>query len=136
MGAPSETLLLTAVSVRHPQRCTDDVVFGFSGSSPPGVMVKIVSPPFTLAGSGAAVTVAGARFYQVRFEPASTFDFESGHDTYTGPTSIVPPGASHVRQLVETDSFEGVVTWIIGVGANDQFVFKATAAPPSLTLTF
>jgi hypothetical protein len=138
VGAPSETLLLTAVTVRHTARCTDEVVFGFaaSGSSPPGVTVKIVHPPFTLAGSGAAVTVAGQRFYEVQFQPASTFDFEAGHASYTGPSSIVATGTSHVRQVVNTDAFEGVVTWIVGVGADDQFVFKETASPPSLTLTF
>jgi hypothetical protein len=114
------------------------VVFTFAPlvGEAPGVRVTIVDPPFTLAGSGAGVTVAGQRFYKVSFEPASTFDFTSGHPSYPGPSSIVPVGTAHVRELVETDAFEGVVTWIIGVGANDQFMFTENASPPQLTLTF
>lgn len=138
MGAPSEPMLLTAVTARATARCTDEVVFSFSPSvaQNPGVHVKLVKPPFTLQGSGASVTVAGARFYEVTFEPASTFDVLAGHASYTGPTNIVPVGTSHVRQMVETDAFEGVVTWIIGVGAGDEFLAAASPSPPSLTLTF
>lgn len=138
IGAPADTLLLTSVTIRATARCTDEVVFGFASTpqDPPGVTISIVQPPFTLAGSGAPVSVAGQRFYKVQFEPASTFDFTSGHPSYTGPTNIVPTGTSHVRQVVNTVAFEGVVTWIVGVGAGDQFLFKETASPPSLILTF
>jgi hypothetical protein len=82
------------------------------------------------------VTIAGERFYQVKFETASTFNFETGKPSYTGPTNIVAKGTSHVRQLVNTEAFEGVVTWIVGVGADDEFLFEESASPPSLTLTF
>jgi hypothetical protein len=137
-GAPADTLLLTSVTVRATARCTDEVVFRFAATpqEPPGVTISIVKPPFTLAGSGAPVTVAGQRFYKVQFEPASTFDFTNEHPSYTGPTNIVPTGTSHVRQIVNTVAFEGVVTWIIGVGADDEFLFAGSATPPSLTLTF
>lgn len=136
-GPGSTTLLLTAVTVRRTARCTDTVVFSFSGATQsPGVHVSIAQPPFTLAGSGATVTVRGDRFYKVQFEPASTFDLGTGRPSYTGSTNITPTGTAHVRQLVETDSFEGVVTWIIGVGAGDQFFPVVAPSPPSLTLTF
>jgi hypothetical protein len=134
----AKTSLLTSVTVRATARCTDEVVFAFAAGSPVPVPVtiSIVKPPFTLAGSGAAVKVAGQRFYKVQFEPASTFDFTSGHASYTGPTNIVPTGTSHVLQVVNTVAFEGVVTWIIGVGPDDEFLFGGSATPPSLTLTF
>jgi hypothetical protein len=134
----SKTSLLTSVTVRASARCTDEVVFAFATGSPVPVPVtiSIVQPPFTLGGSGTPVKVAGQRFYKVQFEPASTFDFTSGHATYTGPTNIVPTGTSHVRQVVNTVAFEGVVTWIIGVGADDEFLFAGSAVPPGLTLTF
>jgi hypothetical protein len=112
-------------------------VFTFTGAvEAPGVRVSLATPPFTLAGSGVAVTVRGDRFYKVQFEPASTFDLGSGRPSYTGSTNFAAPGATHVRQLVETDSFEGVVTWIIGVGAGDRFLPAVTSSSPSLTLTF
>jgi hypothetical protein len=134
----AKTSLLTSVTVRATARCTDEVVFAFAAGAPVPVPVtiSIVQPPFTLAGSGAPVTIAGQRFYKVQFEPAATFDFTSGHPTYTGPTNIVPTGTHHVLQVVNTVAFEGVVTWIIGVGADDEFVFGGSATPPSLTLTF
>jgi hypothetical protein len=133
-----KTSRLTSVTVRATARCTDEVVFAFAQGSPVPVPVtiSIVKPPFTLAGSGATVTVAGERFYKVQFEPASTFDFTSGRPSYTGPANIVAQGTSHVRQMVNTVAFEGVVTWIIGVGAEDQFLFTGAAVPPSLTLKF
>ncbi len=136
--ASGPSSLLTSVTVRATARCTDEVVFAFATGSPVPVPVtiSIVKPPFTLAGSGAPVAVAGQRFYKVQFEPASTFDFTSGHATYTGPTNIIPTGTSHVRQVVNTVAFEGVVTWIIGVGPDDEFVFGGSATPPSLKLTF
>ena len=136
--AGGKTSLLTSVTVRATARCTDEVVFAFASGSPVPVPVtiSIVQPPFTLFGSGAPVTIAGQRFYKVQFEPASTFDFTSGHPTYTGPTNIVPNGTHHVLQVVNTVAFEGVVTWIIGVGADDEFVFGGSATPPSLNLTF
>ena len=140
IGAPAgaKTSLLTSVTVRATARCTDEVVFAFAAGSPlpVPVTISIVKPPFTLAGSGAPVAIAGQRFYKVQFQPASTFDFTSGHPSYTGPTNIVPTGTSHVRQVVNTVAFEGVVTWIIGVGADDEFVFGGSATPPSLKLTF
>jgi hypothetical protein len=136
--AGSKTSLLTSVTVRATARCTDEVVFAFATGSPVPVPVtiSIVHPPFTLAGSGAPVTIAGQRFYKVQFQPASTFDFTSGHPSYSGPTNIVPKGTSHVRQVVNTVAFEGVVTWIIGVGADDEFSFGGSATPPSIDLKF
>jgi hypothetical protein len=100
------------------------------------VTVKIVQPPFTRVESGAPLAIGGQRFYQVEFEPAATFDFTTGRSTYSGATSLVLPGAAHVVQVVETAAAEGVVTWIIGVHAGDEFVPTVAVSPPSLTLTF
>jgi hypothetical protein len=130
-------MLLTAVTVRATARCTDEVAFRFRSSVPnaPGVRVSMVHPPFIRAGSGAQVTVAGETFFQVRFEPAATFDIDSGQPTYSGPTSIVGTG-TQVRAVVNTDAFEGVVTWIVGVRAGDGFRFGLASSPPSLVLRF
>jgi hypothetical protein len=130
-------MLLTAVTVGATARCTDVVAFTFRSSSAhaPGVRVSMVNPPFTQAGSGERVTVAGETFFAVRFEPASAFDVESGQPSYTGPKSIVGSG-SQVRAVVNTEAFEGVVTWIVGVRAGDGFSYTTKSSPPSLILTF
>jgi len=130
-------MLLTAVTTRHVAPCTDSIVFTFASSvsSPPGVQVSLVTPPFTGV-DGRPRPVRGERFYRVQFEPASTFDFQTGKPSYTGSTDFTFIGAAHIVQIVETDAFEGVVTWIIGVHSGDQFVAVTTSSPPSLALTF
>jgi hypothetical protein len=97
----------------------DKVVFTFgpstgipSGTKPTGEL-KPTAPPFSLAGSGAQVDVAGHRFIAVTFRGMAIAD-EQGNPSYTGPDDI-KPNALAVRELRLVDDFEGVVTWIVGV---------------------
>jgi hypothetical protein len=99
------------------------------------VRIKQMTPPFVQRGSGAPVTVAGDSFFEVRFEPADTYDVVAGQPSYTGPKSIAGTG-SQVRAVVLTEAFEGVVTWIVGVRAGDGFSYTIASSPPSLVLTF
>jgi hypothetical protein len=92
-------------------------------------------------GSGAPVTVNGSAFVRVRCEPAYGYDFATGQPTYTGPKQITATGTKHVRQLVETGDFEGVLNWIIGLDAQRPFVVHtATVVGPQalnrLTIRF
>jgi hypothetical protein len=79
--------------------------------------------------SGAPVTVSGSAFVRLRCEPAYGYDFASGKPTYTGPKQITASGTQHVRELVQTGDFEGVLTWIIGLDAQRPFA-AATASVP------
>ncbi len=136
-AAPGDVMLLTAVQVRATAHCADAVTFTFRSAAAvrPGVRVMAVHPPF-LAASGKAIAVAGSAFYEVRFEPADTFDFTTGKPTYTGPGRITPTATSHVREVVNTEAFEGVVTWIVGVASGDRFRAELTSTPPALRLVF
>jgi hypothetical protein len=116
-------------------------VFAFiiKGGGVPSCSVAYKSGPFSNDASGAAVTVAGGAFAVVRCSPAYGYDFESGKTTYTGPKRIDPTGTNHVRELVETGDFEGVVTWVIGLDSQRPYHAVAQRTPPgvsSLALTF
>jgi hypothetical protein len=114
--APSDRL--TGVAV-EPGIGVDKIVFTFgpstgipSGTKPTGEL-KPTAPPFSLAGSGQAVDVAGQRFIAVTFRGMAIAD-EQGNPSYTGPDDI-KPNALAVRELRLVDDFEGIVTWIAGV---------------------
>jgi hypothetical protein len=74
----------------------DRVTFEFEGLRP-GYQVEYVDPPITQDASGDVVEVNGNAFLQVRFEPASGFDVESGQETYTGPDVVEGNGTTNVQ---------------------------------------
>jgi len=136
--AAQPAALLTKVAVTT-EGCRDSVTFTFkpSASAVPGCKVQYKPGPFSQDGSGQPVAVAGSAFVSVRCAPAYGYDFTSGTTTYTGPKHITPTGTRHVREVVETGDFEGVLNWVIGLDANRGFDITAGSAPTrQLTITF
>jgi len=129
------TALLRAVNVTA-VRCADRVAFDFTTNqnTPPKCTIAYDQPPFTMDGSGAPVSVAGSAFVRVRCESAYGYDFSSGQPTYTGPKRITASGTQHVREVVETGDFEGVLNWVIGLDAQRPFAATTTtvAGPQAL----
>ena len=111
--------------------CVDHVVFDFDGkgSTPPGYTITYGTPPFTADASGAPVPVAGNAFVVVKVQPGYGYDFASGKQTYNGPKSVPVSSSNHVRAIVETGDFEGVLTWVIGLDAKRPFSVQATGTP-------
>ena len=130
--AAQPAALLTKVAVTNVD-CRDSVTFTFkkSGSAVPSCKVEYRPGPFSQDGSGAPVTVAGSAFVVVRCEPAYGYDFENGTTTYTGPKRITPAGTRHVREVVETGDFEGVLNWVIGLDAASVRDHRGRGADPS-----
>lgn len=112
-------------------RCADRVDFDFTTqrNAAPKCTVAYDQPPFTMDASGAAVSVAGTAFVRLRCESAYGYDFESGQPTYTGPKRITATGTRHVREVVETGDFEGVLNWIVGLDAERPFTATAAQVP-------
>jgi len=136
--AAQPAALLTKVGVTN-SGCRDSVTFTFeeSGSAVPSCKVEYKPGPFAQDGSGAPVTVAGNAFVSVRCAPAYGYDFQSGTTTYTGPKHITPTATRHVREVVETGDFEGVLNWVIGLDANRCFFITAGGTPTrALVITF
>ncbi len=122
--------LLTHVE-NQSDHCVDHVIFDFKakGSDPPGYSITYGAAPFTSAGSGATVPVAGTAFIVVTVKPGYGYDFETGTPTYTGPKSVPVSNTNHVQAIVETGDFEGVLTWVIGLDAKRAFSVQATGTP-------
>ena len=128
--APAPPVSLTSVTELG-DTCVDHVAFGFRANSPnpPGYELTYGTPPFADDASGQAVPVAGSAFIVVKVQPAYGSDLTTGNPTYTGPKRIVPTKANHVKEIVETGDFEGVLTWVIGLDTKRPFSVQATGSP-------
>jgi hypothetical protein len=126
----SSSSLLTAVK-QQGDGCVDHVIFDFNakGTDPPGYTITYGEPPFVGDGSGAQIAVAGNAFVVVKVKPGYGFDFETGKATYTGPKNVPVTTGNHVKSIVETGDFEGVLTWIIGMDSKRPFSVQATGTP-------
>ena len=136
--AAQPAALLTDVAVTA-AGCRDSVTFTFqkAGTAVPSCTVEYKPGPFTQDASGKPVRVAGAAFVSVRCEPAYGYDFVTNTPTYTGPKRVSATGTTHVREVVETGDFEGVLTWVIGLDAQRSFGITAGGVPTrQLTVTF
>jgi len=122
--------LLTKVSELG-DSCVDHVVFDFvpKGTDLPGYTITYADGPFTSDGSGAPIDVPGNAFVAVRIAPGYGYDFVNAKPTYTGSKSITVSGANHVKSIVETGDFEGVLNWVIGLDSKRPFSVEATATP-------
>jgi hypothetical protein len=136
--AAQPAALLTKVAVTT-AGCRDSVTFTFepSGSAVPSCTVEYKPGPFAQDGSGQPIAVAGAAFVSVRCEPAYGYDFMSSTPTYTGPKRVNATGTAHVREVVETGDFEGVLNWVIGLDQHRSFGITAGGVPTrQLVITF
>jgi hypothetical protein len=126
----SQSSLLTHVEELG-DSCVDHVIFDFDakGTDPPGYTLTYGTAPFVADGSGAPVAVAGRAFVVVKVKPGYGYDFEKGVATYTGPKRVPIGHTNHVRAIVETGDFEGVLTWVIGLDSKRAFSVQATGTP-------
>ena len=131
----AETALLADVRVaRH--EGFDRVVLEFRNLLP-GYDVRYVDPPVYQDGSGAEVRVEGAAVVRVRLESALDADLtqESAPRSYTGPNRF-SPRTPEVVELARAGGFEGVLTWVVGLGDRVDFRVLTLEDPPRLVLDF
>ena len=113
--APSDRLVDVAVSSGG---SSDVVSFVFGPPSlegPPGSPTGTLSaakPPYTRAGSGSTLKVAGSRVARIVFNRLSTVN-DVGEPTYGGRTDIKTTSTA-LREVVLFDDSEGVMGWFIG----------------------
>ena len=65
-----------------------------------------------MAGSGAAIRMAGEHVLELRFTGMSLAN-DVGQPTYDGPTELMPSFEA-LKQAVQFDASEGLVGWYIG----------------------
>ncbi len=104
----------------------DRLVFEFSSDSVPGYEVAYAGGPPVRCGSGDAVSLAGAGFLVVRFEPAQAHD-EEGRSTVA--VRKWAPELRVVKELELVCDFEGQVEWGVGLATSRRFRVLESAAP-------
>ncbi len=101
-----------------PGASADGLTFVFGDPSlpgpptPPKGRLEIAQPPYTLAGSGQAITMNGEHVLQIRFTGMSLSN-DAGQETYVGPRGIEEPFPA-LRHAVIYDMSEGIVGWYVG----------------------
>lgn len=123
----------------HP--CHDRVVFEFQPGDHrggPGYAADYRQPPLREDGRGRRVEVAGRHFVVVRMSPARDVRLSAGRaePTYRGPDSIRPATARHVVEVRHVGSFEGRVTWAVGLHERRPFEVTVLDSPPRLVVDF
>ena len=108
----------------------DRVVFEFEDSVP-GYRVEVTRRPVTEDGSGDPVAVAGSDLVLVRMDNAQTARItgEKVTPVYKGPRRVQTKGAI-VQEVVDTGDFEGVVSWVVGLGRAPAGVKVTTLTSP------
>ena len=99
----------------------DRITFEFATfPAPSGVgatyTISAATPPFTAGGSGQPLPVAGQSFLKVGFHNAYLQDPVNvpARAAYTGPQDL-KPGLPLLSEAVESDAFEGSLTWVVGL---------------------
>lgn len=135
-GSPSGLALLADVRLVSRPRF-DRIVFEFRPGGVPNYQIDYVQPPITSNPGGAAVSVGGEAFLSIRLEPASGFDLAGdAGQVYQGPLRLSgeDAGAQVVTDLVRTEDFEAVVTWVAGLARQAPFRAFVLSGPPRLVV--
>jgi hypothetical protein len=115
-GGPSgrtEDAVLVNVRIQT-SACVDEVAFSFRGS--PDWSVEYRPGPILLEPSDQLVDIEGAAFLVVRFDHS-----DAGRAGYTGPQQFRAGPLSHVTEVRQTQDFEAVLTWVIGLDSRLPF---------------
>ena len=133
--ATTPTSLLTDVRAAVHDGC-DRIVFQFRDGAPPGYTVEYKAGPFNKGESNEALEVQGNNYLVVRFDKAAGADLASPNalPTYTGPRSITNTGLGHVVEVVNSEDFEGVLTWVVGLDSQRSFTVSTLSSPPRVVI--
>ena len=135
-GSPSGLALLADVRLTSRPRF-DRIVFEFQPGGVPSYEIDYVQPPITTNPGGAPMSVGGEAFLSIRLEPASGFDLEGDESqVYQGPLRLSgeDAGARVVEDVVRTEDFQAVVTWVAGLGRQAPFRAFVLSGPPRLVV--
>ncbi len=114
------------------------LVFTFGNRPPeavaqPTLTVVFDKPPFSMAGSGQAVTVTGDRFLMVRMN-GMVIGRPNGDPVYKGERDLRLAGGT-IPEALLVDESEGVVSWIVGLdGPGCPTVTRTTSGGEQLVI--
>ncbi len=109
--------------------------FGAVAAGPTGGMGRLSGavPPFTAAGSGLPVDVRGTHFVELHLDGMLIVN-DAGDPFFKGATSLKPDMLA-LKDIEETDGFEGVYNFVIGYDGNGCVGLTGNTAAGSLTIT-
>ena len=114
--------------------CFERVVIELGGAGDlPGWSVEYVSGPVRLGESDEFVEIAGDATLLVRM--GMWMPTMEG-DGYSGPTDISPTTVDHIRELRQTENWEGYSIWAIGVDEEYPFTVTIEHTPERLVIDF
>lgn len=114
----------------HP--CFERIVIELEGSGDfPGWWVEYVDDPVRLGESDEFVDITGNATLLVRMGMWMQ-DMEG--NGYPGPLQVFPTDVSHILELRNTENFEGVTLWAIGLDAKRPFTVSVLSGPPRLVI--
>lgn len=112
--------------------CFERVVIELQGTGGfPGWGVAWVDDPQRLGESDEFVDIDGNATLLVRM---GMWMPDMGGVGYAGPTEIHPTNVSHIQELRNTENFEGMSIWAIGVDAEYPFTVQVLHSPERLVI--
>ena len=66
--------------------------------------------------------------------PASTCPSPTANPTYTGPRTLTDLGLAHAVEVVNSEDFEGILTWVIGLDGQRPFTVSTLSSPPRVVV--
>ncbi|MEQ1699286.1 MAG: hypothetical protein ABMA25_04205 [Ilumatobacteraceae bacterium] len=116
----------------HP--CYERVVIELAGAGDfPGWSTEYVNGPVRLGESDEFVEIGGDATLLVRM--GMWMPTMEG-DGYSGPTDISPTTVDHIVELRQTENWEGMTIWAIGVDEEYPFTVTMQHAPERLVIDF
>ena len=124
---------LVGVDIRtgiHP--CFERIVIELGGTGDfPGWSVQYVDDPVRLGESDSFVEIEGAATLQVTMRMwMPTME----GDGYTGEIDVFLNNVAHILELRETENFEGMCIWSIGLDAQYPFTVDVLHSPERLVI--
>ncbi|MEO8469855.1 MAG: hypothetical protein ABI573_09330 [Chloroflexota bacterium] len=109
--------------------------FGPVAPGPTGGTGRLTAatPPFSQGASGLPVDVLGTHHVELHLDGMLVVD-EAGNGVFKGPTSLKPAMIA-LKDVEETDGFEGVYNFVIGYDGNGCVGLTGNTAAGSLTVT-
>ena len=114
----------------HP--CYERIVIELGGTGDfPGWSIEYVDDPARLGESEEFVEITGDATLQLVMRAWMP---NMDGDGYAGPDQLFPTNVAHVLELRETENFEGVSIWSIGLDAQYPFTVNVLHSPERLVI--
>jgi hypothetical protein len=127
-GAPGTARVLDVATASHEEAGYDRFVIRLSAAPTSYRVIPQGTPDFFEDASGRPVTLEGTAGVRVSLQGVA------GTPAHAGPTDL-HPRLAQLREARQTGSFEGVVSWGLGLAGNGCIrVLAPTAASPTLVV--